>query len=274
MPMLRSFRIKIIDSVRVHRALPLALLSLHAFYGAQAYQQPVTSQLPANPPSTALEHGTSSAGTSTPRRAEVTYNGTMLTVAASDSSLNQILREIARETGMKITGGVTDDRVFGTYGPASPSAVLTTLLDGAGSNMLIVQDAEHKPTELVLSPRVGRVTPPNPNAAGFDDSDGSEAQSQPARSVLPSPPPPSANSRAPFRTGTGGIDTNPAATSPSSTSQQLAFPPVDASTPPSTATTTPTGPNPSPDAVRTPQQIFEQLQRLRQQQTQQQTKPE
>ncbi len=274
MPMSHSQGARFIDRFRVQRALPLLLVSLYAFCDARAAQQPAASQLPVNPPSSAGAYGSSTSGTPTPKRAEIKYDGAMLTVAASDSSLNQILREIARQTGMKVTGGVTDDRVFGTYGPASPSAVLASLLEGTSSNMLIVQDASHKPTELVLSPRVGRITPPNPNAAGFEDSDNaSEAPPQPVRSVLPSPVPSSPNSRAPYRAGTGGIDTNPAATAPSSTSQQLAFPPVDATHPPSTATTTPNSADPTPDAVRTPQQIFEQLQRLRQQQTQP-TKPQ
>ena len=275
MPMLRSFRIRIIDSIQRHGVIPLVLVSLQTFCAAQVYQQPTGSPLPNNPATTASTNGISTGGTNTSRHANVTFNGTLLTVAASDSSLNQILREIAQKTGMKITGGVKEDRVFGTYGPASPSVVLATLLDGTGSNLLIVQDASHQPTELVLSPRVGTVTPPNPNAAGFDDSDDtSETSPQPVGSQVPSPVPSSTNSRAPYRTGTGGMETNPAATAPSSTSQQVAFPPIDATSPPSTATTTPVGADPSPDAVRTPQQIFEQLQKLRQQQTQQTTQPQ
>lgn len=202
-----------------------------------------------------------------PRRASVTYTGGLLTVAASNSSLNQILREIAHQTGLKITGGVTDDRVFGTYGPATPATVLATLLDGTSSNLLIVQGGSETPMQLILTPRVGGVTPPNPNASGFDDSDSApENISLPVRSPAPLPPAVQGNSRAPNRAGTGGIDVNPAATAPSSTSQQLAFPPIDQSTPSSTATTTPVSPDASGDTVKTPQQIFEQLQKLRQQQ--------
>ncbi|MEO6911490.1 MAG: hypothetical protein ABI158_11265, partial [Edaphobacter sp.] len=71
------------------------------------------------------------------RPAEVSYTGGKLFVSANNSSLNQILHDIARETGMKITGGIADQRVFGQYGPANPSKVLSTLLDGAGSNILL-----------------------------------------------------------------------------------------------------------------------------------------
>ncbi len=106
-------------------------------------------------------------------RANVTYANGLLTVSATNSSLNQILREISRQTGMKITGGVTDERVFGNYGPGSPATILATLLDGTGSNMLLVQSngvgSNPAPAELVLTPRHGGPTPPNPNAPGFND---------------------------------------------------------------------------------------------------------
>jgi hypothetical protein len=105
----------------------------------------------------------------TPHRATVTYAAGLLNVRADNSSLNQILRAIARLTGMTITGGVTDERVFGNYGPAEPSTILATLLDGTGSNMLLREGPNNTLAELVLTPRAGGATPPNPNAPGFDD---------------------------------------------------------------------------------------------------------
>src|SRR5437764_15453174 len=51
-----------------------------------------------------------------PKRAQVTYADGTLSISADNSSLNQILRQISTDTGMKITGGVTDERVFGQYG--------------------------------------------------------------------------------------------------------------------------------------------------------------
>ena len=199
-------------------------------------------------------------------RAVVSYASGLLTVTANDSSLNQILRDVAHETGMKITGGVAEDRVFGTYGPAPASTVLAKLLDGTGSNLLLVQTSADAPRELILSHRVGGVTPPNPNAQGNEASEGSsESTPQAVRQYFPPPSPP-ASSRAPYRSGTGGMEVNPAATAPSSTSQPVAFPPIDGSTPPAVGTTTPVAPDSSSDTVKTPQQIFEQLQKLRQQQ--------
>ena len=78
---------------------------------------------------------------------KVDYAGGRLSVNASNASLNQILQEIAGRTGMKITGGVSDERVFGQYGPSSPSVVLVALLDGTGSNMLLVDNGKG-PTEF------------------------------------------------------------------------------------------------------------------------------
>jgi hypothetical protein len=59
-----------------------------------------------------------------PQRAQVTYADGALSVSANNASLNQILRQIASDTGIKITGGVAEDRVFGQYGPADPAEVL------------------------------------------------------------------------------------------------------------------------------------------------------
>jgi hypothetical protein len=159
--------------------------------------------------------------------AHVTYANGQLTVAASNSSLNQILRDIAHETGMKITGGVADERVFGQYGPAAPSKVLGELLDGTGSNMLLVHATAATPAELVLTPRLGGVTPPNPNAYREDPPE--------PRPQYPITPEPEANPRG------GPANTEPAR---------------------------------SPNDVKTPQQIYEQLERMRQQQQQQQSNPQ
>ncbi len=105
----------------------------------------------------------------------------MLSVSADNSSLNQILRQISSSTGMKITGGVTDERVFGQYGPDTPAQVLAALLDGTSSNMVIEQRDPDAPAELILTPRKGGPTPPNPNAAAFDD--------RPERRQAPPPEP-------------------------------------------------------------------------------------
>lgn len=154
-------------------------------------------------------------------RAEVTYADGKLFVSANNSSLNQILRDIARKTGMKITGGVPDERVFGQYGPAIPSKILGTLLNGTGNNMLLLEATGAAPAELILTPRSGGSTPPNPSAAAVEE----DPDSQQAR------PPYSPEENTP-------------------------------------ATPATSEPRQSPNAVKTPQQIYEQLQRMRQQRQQ------
>ena len=172
--------------------------------------------------------------------AGVTYANGLLTVEANNSSLNQILHDISRETSMKITGGVADERVFGKYGPAPAAQVLSTLLDGTSSNMLLVGSAGAAPAEMILTPRSGGVTPPNPNAAAIEESQQSEDQSPredyPLSPNAPANPPESAPAQA----------APPAA----GTEQQ------------------------SPNGVKTPQDIFNELQKMRRQQGQQQAKPQ
>jgi hypothetical protein len=203
--------------------------------------QPATL-LPAKAPLTPAERP--------PQHANVTYQQGELTVAADNSSLNQILREISRETGIKITGGVADERVFGTYGPSSASEVLNSLLDGTGSNMLLVQSDSTSPGELILTPRQGGVTPPNPNAPGFEDEGAVDD------SDSPPPPPPQVQPQQPSMT-------------PATSEGMRAVPGRMDAPPPGQPASSPASTDPSdPNAVKTPQQIFEQLQRLRQQQQQ------
>jgi hypothetical protein len=166
-----------------HRRLParLALLAAAPLLVSTLTAQISTgSTLPPTPP-TALPPANAlpapiaatPAGASTrAHRAKVSFDNGQLDVRADNSSLNQILHEISNQTGMKITGGVADQRVFGNYGPATPSDVLATLLDGTGTNMLVRSDpATDAPVELVLTPRGGGASPPNPNAQSYDDDD-------------------------------------------------------------------------------------------------------
>jgi hypothetical protein len=181
-----------------------------------------------------------------PNRAQITYANGTLSISADNSSLNQILRQIASDTGMKITGGVSDERVFGHYGPAEPAEILAELLDGTGSNMILVQRDAPEPAELILTPRHGGPTPPNPNAHAFDDRpERPEPQEvAPAQAVQP----------------------NPVA----APNGQPGSPSTNQGAPAGTSPTDPSQPD-SPNGVKTPQQIYEQLQRLRSQQQQQQS---
>ena len=141
--------------------------------------------LPAAKPTRADSPVTSQAFVASPARssrAQVTFTNNQLFIAANDSSLNDILREIAKLTGMKITGGVNDERVYGSYGPDTALSVLSQLLDGTGTNMMLLGSPNHTLTELVLSPRNGGVTPPNPNTTQ-DADDNEQVPSAPPTSM-------------------------------------------------------------------------------------------
>jgi hypothetical protein len=210
---------------------------------------PASSTLPATPSTTATPEPPAIPLTPSqrpPQRAQVAYVGGQLSISADNASLNQILRQIAHDTGMKITGGVTDERVFGKYGPSDPAQILAALLDGTGSNMILVHRDDKAPAELILTPRQGGPTPPNPNAAAFDD----RPESQPVQ-----PPPPT-----------------PTPVSPSQSSANPGTPPVTEGAQAGAAPANASQPD-SPNGVKTPQQIYEQLQRMRQQQ-QQPTQPQ
>ncbi len=125
-----------------------------------------------------------------PQRPTVTYASGLLNVRANDSSLNSILREISRLTGMTVTGGVADQRVFGNYGPAEPSVLIATLLDGTGTNIFLKEATDNSPAELTLTPRNGGATPPSPSSAQYADSDeppqgsaGRQLQGQPLQAL-------------------------------------------------------------------------------------------
>jgi hypothetical protein len=92
-------------------------------------------------------------------RAMVVYARGQLEIIANRSSLKEILREVGLRTGMKITGTVGEEPVFGSYGPAMASTVLSNLLCGSGSNMQLKENAAGAPEELILTPRTAGPAP-------------------------------------------------------------------------------------------------------------------
>ena len=179
------------------------------------------------PPATHSQHAT------------VTWEAGQLKIVAQNSSLNSILRDVALKTGMKIVGGVQDERVFGTYGPDTAATVLAKLMEGTRCNMALESDAAHLPMVLTLTPITGGVTPPNPMQAREEE----EPPPPPPPPVQQPVQQPQPNTAQPGTPGPGGVNTNGNNSGDSNngtTNQQ------------------------SPNGVRTPQQIFEQLQKMRQ----------
>ncbi len=155
------------------------------FLAVGLHAQAPSSALPATPPTQGITAPLAAVATPAdrpgvrPHPAEVTCANGQLVVRAENSSLNGILRAIARCTGMRISGGVAEQRVFGNYGPAAPATVLATLIDGTGSNMLLRETAADQPAQLILTPRLGGPTPPAPST--YTEEQEAETPAQPAR---------------------------------------------------------------------------------------------
>jgi hypothetical protein len=248
-------------------AMRRAALLLFAGGGLAFAQSPA---LPATPPTAVPASSVPAAAAAAvpaqpvAHRAVVVFSGGQLEITADNSSLNQILRDVSRLTGMKITGGVADERVFGKYGPGAPAGILASLLEGTGSNMLLRESATHTPMELVLTPRAGGMAPPGPFASGSDEEAPASAVSPPqpdapASPQSQAPAQPSAAQTQPATPQTqpaGGFAGAPVVTPANGTGA------APSSAPPSTGTTNPQSPN----GVLTPQQVFQQLQQMQQQQ--------
>jgi hypothetical protein len=95
--------------------------------------------------------------------ATVEYTDGRIAVIADNSSLNDILREIARRAGIAVEGSVIEERVFGKYGPGAPAEVLSALLVGTGTNIMVASGKSHAP-QLILTPQHGGPTPADPGA--------------------------------------------------------------------------------------------------------------
>lgn len=134
-----------------------------------------------------------------PVPASVNWDGGSLRIIAANSSLKQILDDVARETGAKVEGAVKDQRVFGDFGPGLPGDVLSQLLHGTGYNFMLVGDAGRgMPREVILS-AASTAAPgmrPASTSPQQDDYDESAPDNQydapPQPPMLPQPQPPNA----------------------------------------------------------------------------------
>jgi len=111
-----------------------------------------------------------------PNPATVRWDSRGLEIDASNSSLDQILRQVAAQTGARLEGLIWDRRIFGKYGPGPGCDVLAKLLEGTGYNVLISGSRDAGvPREVILSSRL----PITPQAATNNRTrDHSEASSQ------------------------------------------------------------------------------------------------
>lgn len=157
-----------------------------------------------------------------------------LIIQANNSRLSDILRQVQKDSGMKIEGlqNSGDQRIFGKYGPGAPGDVLLDLLSGSGFNVLMVGvTPSGTPRELALT---SRTTGPSAGATPSPANNGQE-QNQPDEEEPPPDQP-----------------------APEEQQQQINVAPPTAP------------PEMRRNGIPTPQQLMEQLQRMREQQQQQQ----
>lgn len=140
--------------------------------------------------------------------AKVSLTGGVLSVQANNSSLTQILHQLSSSSGMSIDGLGQDQRIFGSYGPGTPRDVLSSLLDGAGYNVLMLGETNAgAPRELVLTARSNAPASSGQNNASSQQEE--EEDDQSANNNLPEPPPPPPQPTAPVQTQNpnGGVKT-------------------------------------------------------------------
>ncbi len=118
-----------------------------------------------------------------PAEASVEWDSHGLHIAAVNSSLEQILKDVSTATGAKIEGLGADQRVFGEYGPGQARDVLSQLLQGSGYNVIMIGDQGHgAPRQVLLSVRQsGGVQPAaRPNTPANNEEDEVDEQPAPA----------------------------------------------------------------------------------------------
>jgi hypothetical protein len=115
--------------------------------------------------------------------ASVVWDSHGLRIEANNASLQQILNDVSTDTGAKVEGFDSDQRIFGTFGPGSAREVLGQLLEGSGYNFLLIGDqGQGTPRQIVLSAR----TAANPQAAKpATPSDDDEVDEQPQQPQQP-----------------------------------------------------------------------------------------
>jgi hypothetical protein len=128
-----------------------------------------------------------------PERAEVTWDSHGLSIDASNSSLQQIMRDVSTATGTRVEGLNGDERIFGAYGPGQARDVLGQLLQGAGYNVMLIGDqGQGVPRQIVLTQRHAsaddHASQPKPSSDNDDDladPDDEQPQQPPMRPGFP-----------------------------------------------------------------------------------------
>jgi hypothetical protein len=162
--------------------------------------------------------------------AQVQFDGGSLSIEADNSSLDAILRSLSSQSGMQIEGLGHDERVFGKFGPGTPRDVLSDLLNGTPYNLEMVGDLSNGVPRQLILSPVGAAAPASTGPTGPTGPMQHAPNDQSGDADADQTPPPAVPMRSPDSVQTG----------------------------------------PSSQTVKTPQQLFEELQAMRQKQAQQQ----
>ncbi len=188
----------VVKSVRICAGITAGCLLALPLAGQRQHKKP--APIPAAPvaPAPATPPAPTNLLEQPPLPATVTERNNSLAVKADNSSLRDILRQVASQTGMKLDGLGGDERVFGSFGPGAPREVLTSLLNGTGYNVLMVGDLPNgAPRQLVLMRKSGGASAPDASASagqpapqphtGEDDDELSNNEDQQPDSPQPMP---------------------------------------------------------------------------------------
>jgi hypothetical protein len=184
---------------------------------------------------------------SAPVKPNVTLESGLLTIDAPNSTLSDVLNAVHGATGATIEGASPTERVAVKLGPGSPEQVIAALLRGTPYDYVILGTLGRQDmvTRVVLTQQSNQPSP------------GDSAQAR-AGQPMSSPPQPA------FQPP---IDSQPERTAPDDTA-----PPPPTESQAGQAQPTPPQPQPDPNAPKTPEQLFKELQQLQQQRQQQQPK--
>jgi hypothetical protein len=169
----------------------------HKAKAAHPHKRPVAAPVPAPAPPPAPVAATPPApelpkwpANEKPVPASITWDSQGLRIDAANSSLEQILMEVATLTGAKLEGFDADQRVFGAFGPGPARDVLSQLLIGSGYNVMMIGDqGQGTPRRIVLSSPHGRGTTPAATPAPASSDEDADTEEQPQQQPQQYPPP-------------------------------------------------------------------------------------
>jgi hypothetical protein len=134
------------ESAPSHKPTPHHKVSPAHAVEAPPVQDPVLEPPAPEPPKWPLNEA--------PAPPSIRWDSQGLHVAATNSSLRQILDDVSTTTGAKVEGLGADERVFGDYGPGPTRDVISQILQGSSYNVLMLGDeGQGTPREIILSER-------------------------------------------------------------------------------------------------------------------------